>query len=206
MKVSDIAFTSAVKAQQERLGSREMYQSATDRKDWSNEITEDLAAYLAERDSFYLATANSDGQPYIQHRGGPKGFVKPVGPRTLAWADFAGNRQYISMGNLTESDKVSLFFMDYANRRRIKMWGRARVVEDDPDLLEQLADPSYRGRVERAFVVELEAWDVNCPQHIPQLYSEDLIRQVTEKLTQRVAALEAENAELKAWMGEKTAD
>ncbi|MEM9046494.1 MAG: pyridoxamine 5'-phosphate oxidase family protein [Pseudomonadota bacterium] len=206
MKVSDIAFTDAVKAQQARLGSRESYRKSIDRQDWSNEVTPDLAAFLAERDSFYLATVNSDGQPYIQHRGGQKGFLKPVGPQSVAFADFAGNRQYISMGNLSECDKVSLFFMDYANRRRIKMWGRARVIEDDPDLLAQLTDPGYRGKPERAFVIDIEAWDVNCPQHIPELYSEDVVRQVAAKLSARVAELEAENAELKAWVGRPKAE
>ncbi|MEM1277737.1 MAG: pyridoxamine 5'-phosphate oxidase family protein [Pseudomonadota bacterium] len=201
MKVSDIAFTEAVKAQQQRLGSRAVYEKAIDRKDWSNEITPDLAAFLAERESFYLATSNAAGQPYIQHRGGPKGFLKIIDAQTLAFADFAGNRQYISIGNLTESDKVALFFMDYANQTRIKLWGRARVVEDDPELLEKLTDLSYRGRPERAFLIEVEAWDANCPQHIPQLYSEEVVRQVSAKLAARVAALEAENAELKAWMG-----
>lgn len=201
MKVSDIAFTPSVKAAQERLGSRETYQRQTDRQDWQQEIDAGLAGFLAERDSFYLATATGDGQPYIQHRGGPKGFLKPIGPRTLAFADFAGNRQYISMGNLSENDKVALFLMDYANSSRIKIWGRARVVEDDPDLMATLADPAYRGRPERAFVIEIDAWDVNCPQHIPQLFGEEIIRQVTAKLTARIQALEAENAELKAWMG-----
>lgn len=201
MKVSDIAFTPSVKAAQERLGSREIYERQTDRQDWQQEIDAGLAGFLAERDSFYLATATRDGQPYIQHRGGPKGFLKPIGPRTLAFADFAGNRQYISMGNLNENGRVALFVMDYANSARIKIWGRARVVEDDPELMTRLADPAYRGRPERAFVIEIDAWDVNCPQHIPQLFGEELIGQVTAKLTARIQALEAENGELKAWMG-----
>ncbi|MEM8791898.1 MAG: pyridoxamine 5'-phosphate oxidase family protein [Pseudomonadota bacterium] len=201
MKVSDIAFTDAVKAQQERLGSRATYQEAIEREDWPNEVTPDLAAFLAQRDSFYLATSNGAGQPYIQHRGGPLGFLKPVGPRTLAFADFAGNRQYISMGNLTENDRVALFLMDYANRQRIKIWGWARMVEEDPELLRQLSDPGYRGHPERAFVIEIDAWDINCPQHIPQLYGEEIIRQATRKLAARIAELEAENAELRQWMG-----
>ncbi len=201
MKVSDIAFTPAVKAEQSRLGSREIYEKHISKKDWRREVDDFLRGFLAERNSLYLATVNGDGQPYIQHRGGPKGFLKVLGPRTLGFADFAGNRQYISMGNLTENDKVSLFFMDYANRARVKLWGRAKIVEDDAELLEQLADPAYRGRPERAFVIEIDAWDTNCPQHIPQLYDEEVIRLATSKLTARIAELEAENAELRKWMG-----
>ncbi|MEM8843179.1 MAG: pyridoxamine 5'-phosphate oxidase family protein, partial [Pseudomonadota bacterium] len=157
MNVSDIAFTPAVKAEQSRLGSREIYERQISKQDWRRDVDDFLSAFLAERDSFYLATVNGEGQPYIQHRGGPKGFLKVLRPATLGFADFSGNRQYISMGNLTENDKVSLFFMDYANRARVKLWGRARVVEDDPALLDQLADTAYRGRPERAFVIEIEA-------------------------------------------------
>ena len=199
--ISDIGFTPAVKARQEALGSREAYARQIEKRDWQSEVTEDLAAFLAERDSFYMATVSEDGHPYIQHRGGPKGFLKVLDAKTLAFADFSGNRQYISMGNLDGNDRVHLFLMDYANRRRIKLWGRARVVEDDPELLERLADASYRGRPERVFLITVDAWDVNCPQHIPELHGEATIRMVTAKLTQRIAALEAENAELRQWMG-----
>ncbi|MEM9735241.1 MAG: pyridoxamine 5'-phosphate oxidase family protein [Pseudomonadota bacterium] len=204
MAISDIAFTPSVKAEQERRGSREIYEKQIAKKDWRNTVDEDLAAFLAERDSFYLATVNAEGQPYIQHRGGPRGFLKPVGERRLAFADFAGNRQYISLGNLVDNPKVALFLMDYANSHRIKIWGSARIVEDDPALMAQLSDPSYRGRVERAFVIDLEAWDVNCPQHIPELFSAEVVRAASAKLGQRIAALEAENAELRAWMGRET--
>ena len=200
-RISDIAFTPAVKSQQAAHGSRDIYEKQITRRDWQQKVNADLEAFIADRDSFYLATTSETGHPYIQHRGGPKGFLKVLDDRTLAFADFAGNRQYISMGNLDGNDKVHLFLMDYANHRRIKIWGRARVVEDDPRLLEQLADADYRGRPERAFVITIEAWDVNCPQHIPALYPEDTIRLATHKLTQRIAALEAENAELKQWMG-----
>lgn len=199
--VSDIGFTPAVKAQQAAHGSREIYAKQIDKRDWQSEVTADLATFLAERDSFYLASVSEDGHPYIQHRGGPKGFLKVLDAKTLAFADFGGNRQYISLGNLDGNDRMHLFLMDYANRRRIKLWGRARVVEDDPDLLEKLSDPDYRGRPERVFVITVEAWDVNCPQHIPELHGEETIRAVTAKLTQRIAALEAENAELRQWMG-----
>lgn len=201
MKISDIAFTPAVKAEQSRRGSREVYEKHIAKRDWRREVDEFLTAFLAERDSFYLATVNGNGQPYIQHRGGAKGFLKVLGPTTLGFADFSGNRQYISMGNLTENDKVSVFLMDYANRARVKLWGRARVVEDDPAMIDQLADPNYRGRPERVFVIEIEAWDTNCPQHIPQLYGEEVVKAAIGKLTARIAELEAENAELGKWMG-----
>lgn len=199
--VSDIAFTEAVKAEQARRGSREAYRQAARKRDWQTQVTPDLAAFLAERDSFYMATVSSDGHPYIQHRGGPKGFLAALDEKTLAFADFAGNRQYISLGNLALNDRVHLFLMDYANRRRIKLWGRARVVEDDAALLDRLVRPGYRGRPERAFVIGVEAWDANCPQHIPPLYDEETVRLATDRLVQRVAALEAENAELRSWLG-----
>jgi len=196
--VSDIAFTPTVKSEQEKRGSRKGYQTMADKRDWPDKITDDLRAYLAERDSFYIATTNSAGQPYIQHRGGPKGFIKIVGDQTLAIADFAGNRQYITLGNLNENDKVALFFMDYPNRHRIKMWGRARFVEDDAELLESLTDSDYEGRAERALVIAIEAWDVNCSQHITPRLDGEQIAQVSETLMTRIAELEAENAKLKA--------
>lgn len=199
--VSDIAFTPAVKAQQEALGSRDIYEKRTATRDWADTITEDLARFVAERDSFYMATVSEDGHPYIQHRGGPRGFLRVLDEKTLGFADFSGNRQYISLGNLDTNDRVHLFMMDYAHKRRIKLWGRARVVMDDPALIERLAVPEYRGRAERAFLITVEAWDVNCPQHIPELHGEETIRAVTLKLSQRIAELEAENADLKAWMG-----
>ncbi|MEM9061704.1 MAG: pyridoxamine 5'-phosphate oxidase family protein [Pseudomonadota bacterium] len=196
-RVSDVAFTDAVKARQERLGSR----AEQDRRDFQDRVTPQLADFLAKRTSFYLATTSETGHPYIQHRGGPAGFLKVLDDQTLAFADFAGNRQYITTGNLEGNDRVHLFFMDYANSSRIKLWGRARVVEDDTELLISLQDQPYSGRPERAVVITLEAWDVNCPQHIPSLYSEETIRLVTRKLSMRIAELEAENAELKQWIG-----
>lgn len=175
--VSDIAFTPAVKAVQERLGSRKSYARVEDGAGWSSEVTDELAAFIAGRDSFYLGTASADGQPYIQHRGGPPGFLKVLDPGTLAIADFSGNRQYISMGNLSENDRVFLFLMDYPNRRRVKIWGRAEFVEDDADLLARVVDADYGARPERALVIHVEAWDVNCPQHItPRFTVEELGR------------------------------
>ncbi len=142
-KVSDLAFTPAVKAWQARLGSRAGYARMAEKKDWQDKVTPELAAFLAERDSFYLATASAEGRPYIQHRGGPAGFLKVLDDRHLAFADFGGNRQYITAGNLSENDRAAIFLMDYANRRRIKLWGRARVVEDDGELLDGLVEPVY---------------------------------------------------------------
>lgn len=189
----DIAFTPAVKAEQAKRGSDRVYAEGGFR----GAVTADLAAFLAERDSFYLGSASGDGRPYIQHRGGPKGFLKVLGPTLLGFADFAGNRQYITLGNLAENDRVFLFLMDYANRARIKLWGRARVVEGDAALMEALALPGYRARPERAILIEVEAWDVNCRQHIQPRYDEGTVARVVEKLTSRIAELEAEVAQLK---------
>ncbi len=195
---SDVAFSPAVKAAQSRLGSRGGYARMEQKGGWRDTITPELAQFIAQRDSFYIATASADGQPYIQHRGGPKGFLKVLGERTLGFADFAGNRQYISLGNLSENDRAQLFLMDYAGRRRIKVWGRARVVEDDPALIERLMDPDYKARPERAFVFEVEAWDVNCPQHITPRYTEAEIAPAIERLKHRITELEAELASLRA--------
>ena len=195
--VSDIAFTPSVKAEQEKRGSREGYQNAIERRDWQKNISEDLASFIAERDSFYLATASRDGQPYIQHRGGPKGFLKVHDERTLAFADYSGNRQYVSLGNLAENDRAYIFLMDYANRRRIKIWGRARVIEDDTQLLQSLMPESYKARPERVFLFTIDAWDVNCPQHITQRFDEETVKLATAKLGEQVSLLQAENARLK---------
>ena len=194
---SDVAFTPAVKTWQERLGSRKAYARMEAKGGWQTRVTPELAAFLAERDSFYLASASAAGQPYIQHRGGPKGFLKPVGEGSLAFADFGGNKQYITAGNLSENDRAHIFLMDYPNRRRLKLWGRARVVEDDPELLESLADPAYKARPERAIVFDIEAWDVNCPQHIAPRYTEEQIKPAFAKLEGRIVELEAEIARLK---------
>ncbi|MCZ6616825.1 MAG: pyridoxamine 5'-phosphate oxidase family protein [Gammaproteobacteria bacterium] len=195
--ISDIAFTPAVKAVQERLGSRQAYAGKEARGGWSGTITDDLARFIAERDSFYLGTASANGGPYIKHRGGPRGFLKVLDEKTLGFADYRGNRQYISMGNLTENDRAFLFLMDYPNRRRIKIWGRAEVVENDPDLLARLADTGYDAHPERVFLFHVEAWDVNCPQHItPRLTSDELEPQ-SRKLLDRIVELESELSTLK---------
>ncbi len=168
---SDIAFTPAVKAAQEARGSRAGYEKAMARHDWDEHVTPVLEAFIAERDSFYLGTASADGQPYIQHRGGPKGFLKVLDEHRLAFADYRGNRQYISVGNLNENDKAFIFLMDYPNRQRIKIWGLAEYVEGDEELLQRVADPDYDAKLERAIVFQIEAWDSNCPQHIKPRYT-----------------------------------
>jgi predicted pyridoxine 5'-phosphate oxidase superfamily flavin-nucleotide-binding protein len=165
---SDVAFSPAVKAAQTRLGSRAAYRRMEEGDGWETTVTPELEAFIRERNSFYLGTASADGQPYIQHRGGPKGFLRVLDPRTLAFVDFAGNRQYVSLGNLAENDRAFLFLMDYARRRRIKIWGRARAVEDDPELVARLMPAGTPARPERVIVFEIAAWDVNCPKHIPQ--------------------------------------
>ena len=190
--ISDIAFTRAVKAIQERKGSRRAYEKMARKGGWRDTVTDELARFIAERDSFYLATASAQGQPYIQHRGGPPGFLKVVDARTLAFADFKGNRQYITAGNLSENDKACLFLMDYPNRRRIKIWGRARVVEDDADLLARLAEPAYGAVPEQAIVFEITAWDVNCPQHITPRFTEAQVAEIVAPLKRRIAELEAQ--------------
>lgn len=196
--ISDIAFTPSVKAAQEKRGSRAAYARMEQRGGWQDKVSADLAEFIAERDSFYLATASADGQPYIQHRGGSKGFLKVLDDQTLAFADFVGNAQFISTGNLDENNKAFIFLMDYPNRRRIKIWGSANVVEDDDQLLEQLTHSEYRGKPERAFVFHVEAWDVNCPQHIEPRWTEAEIAPVIDELRARVEELEAENAQLRA--------
>ncbi len=195
--VSDIAFTPAVKAVQERKGSRKGYARMEAKGGWQGAVTDDLAAFIAGRDSFYLGTASADGQPYIQHRGGPKGFLKVVDAKTLAFADFTGNKQYITAGNLSENDKAYIFLMDYANRRRIKIWGRARVVDDDAGLLKRLADDGYEAVPEQAVVFEVEAWDVNCPQHITTRYTEREMASLVGPLQARIGELEAQVAALR---------
>ncbi|MBI4005974.1 MAG: pyridoxamine 5'-phosphate oxidase family protein [Gammaproteobacteria bacterium] len=176
--VSDIAFTDTVKLLQEKLESRKNYAAMEKNGGWNNKITPDFAEYISNRDSFYIATVNSEGQPYIQHRGGPKGFLKIIDDETVGFADFKGNRQYISYGNLLDNDKVCLFLMDYPNRKRIKVWGKAKIIEDDPDLINQLMVSGYKGIPERAFIIRIEAWDINCPQHITPRYTTDEIEKL----------------------------
>jgi uncharacterized protein len=189
--VSDVAFSPSVKAVQRRRGSRDAYARMEQKGGWSDRITPELAAFIAERDSCYLGTASADGQPYIQHRGGPKGFLRVLDDRTLGLADYRGNRQYITTGNLAENDRAFLFLMDYANRRRVKIWAHARVVEDDQALLERLMPSNAKARPEQAILLTLDAWDVNCPQHITRRFTEDEVERLLAPLRQRIAELEA---------------
>ncbi len=190
----DIAFTPAVMAAQERKGSRAIYAGM----EMGEAIDESLAAFIAGVRSFYLATASKDGQPYIQHRGGPPGFLHVAGARQLAFADFKGNRQFITTGNLTENPKAYIFLMDYAHRQRIKIWGTARVVEGDAALEQSLMPEGYRARPEQVILFDVAAWDSNCPQHIPQMFHADDVRQALEDRDARIALLEREIAALRA--------
>lgn len=193
---SDVAFTASVKAIQERRGSRKVYRRMEERGGWETTVTPELAAFIAERDSVYLATANAAGQPYVQHRGGPKGFIRVLDDHTLGFADYVGNRQYITTGNLAENDRAFLFLMDYAQRQRIKIWGRARVVENDPELLNRLMPKGYQARPQQAILFTVEAWDVNCHQHIPQKFDAADVAASIGKLQRRIDQLEAENRRL----------
>ncbi|WP_072373179.1 pyridoxamine 5'-phosphate oxidase family protein [Hyphomicrobium sp. NDB2Meth4] len=189
---SDIAFTPAVKAEQSRRGSRHQYEAMERSRGWPTTITPDLAAIVSTTRSFYLGTASAAGQPYIQHRGGPSGFLKIVDDRTLGFADLAGNRQYITAGNLAENPRAFIFIMDYAHRRRVKLWGTARIIEGDADLLAQMRPPSGNAKAERVILFTIEAWDRNCPQHIPQLVPIEAAEAALQQLRDRIAELEGE--------------
>lgn len=191
---SDVVFSPAVKSVQERKGSR----AAVGARDFGTAITPDLRAFIEMQVSIYLATASADGQPYIQHRGGPEGFLRVLDPHTIAFADFAGNRQYVTLGNLSENPKAQLFLMDYMQRQRIKIWGTARIIEGDADLLRQLMPQGYRARGEQVLVFTVTAWDVNCQQHIPQRFEAADVAAAIGKRDARIAELEAELAALKA--------
>ena len=195
---SDVAFAPAVKEIQTRKGSRDAYAHVEQRGGWRTAVDENLAAFLAETNSLYFATASADGQPYIQHRGGPRGFVKVLDETTLAFADYSGNRQYITQGNLSENPKAHIFLMDYAHRRRVKIWGEARVVDDDPALLASLMPQGYKARPEQVILFKITAWDTNCPQHIPQKFDAADVAAALAIRDARIAELEAELATLKS--------
>lgn len=165
----EVMFSAAVRAEQARRGSREATARRAAAGGFARDLAPDVIAFIAERDSAYLATASADGQPYVQHRGGPRGFLRVLDEHTIAFADFAGSRQYISTGHLSENERAFLFLMDYAAARRLKLWGCARVVTDDPDLCASLATSGYQARVEQAIIFTVRAWDWNCSQHIPKL-------------------------------------
>lgn len=193
---SDVAFTPSVKAIQERKGSRHAYARMETGGSWQTEITEDLAGFIENRTSVFLATASADGQPYVQHRGGPAGFLNVLDSKTIGFADFAGNRQYITQGNLLENPKAHLFLMDYAHRQRVKIWGEARVVEGDAELADRLFPPGYRARVEQVVLFTVMAWDANCPQHIPQMFEAADVQAALAERDRKIAELEGEIARL----------
>jgi predicted pyridoxine 5'-phosphate oxidase superfamily flavin-nucleotide-binding protein len=194
---SDLVFPPAVRKAQAERGSARHYESQV-ASGYPDTVTPDLAAFIAELDTAFLATVSENGAPYIQHRGGPKGFIKVVDDKTLGFADYRGNRQYITIGNLAGNDRAYLFLLDYANRRRIKVWGRARVVEGDDALIAKLFDDGYRAKPERVILFTIDAWDVNCSQHITARFSQAEIAEASKTLLERLSALEAENVALRA--------
>ncbi|MBI3443871.1 MAG: pyridoxamine 5'-phosphate oxidase family protein [Magnetospirillum sp.] len=197
-RASDIAFTATVKAIQDRLGSRAAYARMESGNGWQTTISPDLARFIQAQTSVFLATANAQGQPYIQHRGGPPGFLRILNDTEIAFADFSGNRQYITIGNLADNSKAHLFLMDYAHRQRIKLWGEARVVDDDGELMRSLMPADYRAKPERVIVFTIAAWDANCPQHIPQRFDAMDVAAALAERDGRIRELEAEIARLRA--------
>ena len=194
---SDIAFTPTVKQLQDQRGSRATYRRMEERGGWRSEITPELADFIAAQDSLFLGTSTADGQPYIQHRGGPPGFVQVLDARTLAFADYRGNRQFISTGNLADNPTACLMLIDYARRRRFTLWGTARMVSDDPELLRRLMPAGYDAEPEQALVFSVAAWDANCPQHIPQRFAAAEVASALATRDRRIAELEAELASLR---------
>jgi predicted pyridoxine 5'-phosphate oxidase superfamily flavin-nucleotide-binding protein len=194
---SDVAFSSSVKAIQSRKGSRAAYGHMEAKGGWRTKITPDLEGFIAAQTSMFLATANAEGQPYIQHRGGPAGFLRVIDEKTIAFADYAGNRQFITQGNLADNPKAHLFLMDYAHRRRIKIWGTAKVVED-AEITASLMPKDYAAKPEQTILFTVTAWDTNCPQHIPQMFAAADVAAALEQRDKRIAELEAEVARLKA--------
>ena len=199
---SDIAFTPTVKGIQERKGSRRNYGRMEERGGWPTCITPELAAFIEAQISVFFATANAEGQPYIQHRGGPPGFLRVLDERTIGFADFAGNRQYITQGNLADNPKAYLFLIDYAHKQRIKIWGEARVVEGDAELIAKLMPPDYKARPEQAILFTVAAWNQNCEQHIPQRFEAADVEALIAEANKRIAALEAEVARLRDLTGQ----
>ena len=195
---SDVAFTPAVKAVQERKGSRDAYARVEQGGSWATHVTAELAAFIAEQTSLFLATASAAGQPYVQHRGGPPGFLRVLDDTTLGFVDFVGNKQFITLGNLAENDRAQLFLIDYTARRRIKIWGRAEVVEGDEKLTAALMPPNYRARPSQVILFKVSAWDANCPQHIPLKIDAAEVNAALAERDERISLLEAEVAALRA--------
>jgi len=199
---SDVAFTPAVKEVQARKGSRRAYGRMEEGGSWQTEITSDLARFIAAQRSVFLATANAQGQPYIQHRGGPPGFLRVLDDKTIGFVDFRGNRQYITQGNLDVNPRAQLFLIDYANRSRVKIWGEARVVEGDAALIEKLMADGYKARPEQVILFTVKAWDTNCSKHIPQRFEAADVAAALAERDGRIEALQAENTRLREALGE----
>ena len=202
MFASDIAFTPTVKAIQSRKGSRRSYARMEENGSWETRIPDDLKAFIETQTSVFLGTVNAAGQPYIQHRGGPPGFLRVVDDQTIGFVDFAGNRQYITAGNLVDNPQAFLFLIDYAHRQRVKIWGTARLLEGDAELTQRLMPQAYRARPEQVILFTVSVWSANCPQHIPQRFEAADVAAALAERDQRIAALEAEVARLKAGKSE----
>lgn len=201
----DLVFTPAARAEQAARGSDQAYAQRV-AEGFPDTVSPELAQFIALQDTAFLGTVSGAGAPYIQHRGGPKGFIKVLDERTLGFADFRGNRQYITLGNLSESDRAFLFLLDAARRQRVKLWGRARVIDDDPDLLARLVDVGYKARPERAILFTIDAWDSNCSSHIVTRFSEADIAEAMATVQQTISALQQENARLRALLANRNAD
>ncbi len=197
MNNASLVFTPAAQKAQAERGSAGHYAKRV-AEGFPDTVTPELAQFIAEQDTAFLATATADGAPYVQHRGGPKGFIKVIDEHTIGFADYRGNRQYITLANLSENDRAYLFLLDPARRQRIKLWGRARFVENDPALIEKLFDKGYKAKPERVILFTIEAWDVNCSQHIVTRFTEADLEQAFAAVQSKIAELEAENARLRA--------
>jgi len=195
---SDLAFTPSVKALQTRRGSRDAYARMEMNGSWETRVSPDLALFIEAQTSVFLGTANTEGQPYIQHRGGPPGFLRILDDQTIGFADFRGNRQYITLGNLADNPKALLFLIDYTTRKRVKIWGEARVIEGDMGLTARLMPSGYKARPEQVVLFSVLAWDANCPQHIPQRLDAAAVSAALAERDQRIAALEAERQRLQS--------
>ena len=202
MNNSSIVFTPAAQKAQAERGAAASYARRVE-EGVPDTVTPELAKFIAEQDTAFLGTASGDGAPYIQHRGGPKGFIKVIDERTLGFADYRGNRQYITLANLSENDRAYLFLLDPARKQRIKIWGRARVIEDDAALVAKLFDEGYKAKPERAILFTIEAWDVNCSQHIVTRYTEAQLEDAFNDVRKHIATLEAENARLRAQLAQQ---
>jgi uncharacterized protein len=200
---SDVAFTPAVKLVQQRQGSRAAYARMEEGGSWETRITPELREFIAAQSSVFLATANGAGQPYIQHRGGPAGFLHVLDDQTIGFVDYVGNRQYITVGNLADNPRAHLFLIDYAHRRRVKLWGEARVVGGDEELTRRLMPQGYKARASQVILFKVVAWDANCPQHIPMRLEAAEVAAAIDERDRRISALESELARLRTVVDKK---